>query len=274
MNSAGEALRQAILDALREIDARLSGAMTAADVHLARRAAKRARALARLAPTEIAVLARNTCETVDRTRRALGAAREADVRKKMLDALKPRLGPAHAALARLADEAADDHRRTMIEPALREDLAALTRDWRLCRAQGTRDDIVAAAGVAYRRMRKRGKAARDGESEALHRWRAAVVNFEYDMDFLSRFSADMKRKRRDAGRLRKYLGEINDLDELCGYVRRRGADPGDHAAFRHLEKAGAARRARLLARAFAIADELLELKPAQWIRETARSCER
>jgi CHAD domain-containing protein len=272
MTPAGEALRQAILEALLEIDARLSGEMSAAEIHLARRGAKRARALARLAPAGLASLARNTRRIVDRARRALGAARDVEVRAKTLDALKPRLGSAHEALARLAD-APPGEAGAAVEPALREELAALVRDWRLCEADGALDDIVAAAGVTYRRMRKRAKAARDGDSEALHHWRAAVVDFEYDMDFLSRFSADMKRKRRDADRLRQYLGDINDLDELCGHVRRR-ADPGDQVAVHDLEKAGAARRARLLARALAIADDLLELKPAQWIRETGKSCAR
>lgn len=273
-NSAGEALRQAILAALDEIGARLSGDMTASEVHLARRAAKRARALARLAPAGLAALGRDTRKIADRTRRALGTARDADVRAKTLDALKPRLGSAHSSLVRLARVTARDDERAVDKAALREDVAALARDWRLCEAQGGIDDIIGAAGLTYRRMRKRAKDARDGDSETLHHWRAAVVDFEYDMDFLSRFSPDMKRKRRDADRLREYLGEINDLDELCGFVRRHGADPGDRAAVHDLEKAGAAKRARLLARAFALADEMLDLKPAQWIREAARSCGR
>ena len=99
INSAGEELRQAMLDALREIETRIAGdAIAPGDVHLARRAAKRARALARLAPGDLATLARNTRSTVDRTRRALGQARDADVRAATLDALKPRIGVASARL--------------------------------------------------------------------------------------------------------------------------------------------------------------------------------
>ena len=276
ISSAGEALRQAMLDALREIETRIAGdAITPGDVHLARRAAKRARALARLAPADLATLARNTRTTVDRARRALGQARDADVRAATLGALKPRLGDAsHDRLVRLARGASDGERAGADRPALREDIAALIRDWRLCEARGSRDDIVDAASTTYRRMWRRAKRARDGKSKALHRWRAAVVAFEYQADFLARFAPDMQRVARDADRLRKHLGKINDLDELAGYIEDRAAHDDDREAARHLARASATRRKRLLARALAIAEPLLARKPAQWLKDVRRSCAR
>lgn len=274
-NSAGDALRQSILGALREIETRLSvEPMTAADVHLARRAAKRARALARLAPPGLEALARNTRKTVGRVRRALGGARDAEVRIATLGALKPRLGAAHDPLARLAGADGRKDDRPPDPHALAEDVAALIRDWSLCEAQGALDDMILLVGATYRRARKRALASRDGESKALHNWRAAIVDFEYDADFLSQFAPDLKRTRRDADRLRKYLGEINDLDELRHYVSRRQATEEEGKAIRDLERTGAAVRARLLGRVGVVAEKLLALKPANWVKAVRRSCAR
>ena len=271
---AAEALRQAILSALGEISGRLAAEpRTAVDVHLARRAAKRARALARLAPPDLATLARNTRDSVDNARRALGAARDADVRAATLDILKPRLGAAHETLARLAAGAETAATPAVDIQPLREDIAALIRDWRLCETDGGFDDIIAAARLAYRRMRKRAKAARHGDSAALHRWRSAVVDYEYDADFLSGFAPAMKQARREADRLRKHLGEINDLDELAAYVGKRDAKDA-RAEIEQLERISATRRAQLVKRAFARADKLLALKPAHWEKEIRRSCAR
>ncbi len=270
---AGEALRGAMLDALREIQARLAGdAIAPTDVHLARRAAKRARALARLAPSELAALAQDTRRTVGRARRALGEARDADVRAATLNALKPKLGDAHDTLSRLAGGAGDCRTPAPDMRMLREDVAALIRDWSLCEPNGGIDEIVAAAGSAYRRMRRRARAGRGGGTEALHRWRSTVADFEYDADFLSRFSPEMKRARHDADRLRKHLGEINDLDELYEHVARNGGDGPERQAVHRLAQASAARRARLVSRALARADALLALKPAQWTKRLRRSC--
>lgn len=272
---AGEALRQAMLAALGEIEARLADdPITPGGVHLARRAAKRARALARLAPPALAALAAHTRKTVDRARRALGGARDADVRAATLDALKAKLGPAHDTLLRLARGAPKEAGPSADIQALRAEIDALMRDWRLCEAPGEIDDIVAAAASTYRRMRKRAKAARDGESAALHRWRTAVVDFEYDADFLSRFAPVMKQAKRDADRLRGDLGDINDLDELCGHIVGSASGAEDGKAVHRLEKASAARRARLVERALARAERLLEDRPSQWAKKVRRSCGR
>lgn len=275
IHSVGEALRQAILSALREMEARLSSAtMNARDVHLARRAAKRVRALARLAPPELAALAANTRRTVDRTRRALGVARDAEVRTATLAGLKSQLGGAHDMLGRLIRRDATDKATAPDVDALREDIAALVRDWRLCETRGGLDDIIGAAASTYRRMRKRAKAARNGGSDALHHWRSAIVEFEYDADFLTLFAPAMKDASRDADRLRKDLGDISDLDDLRDFVAGLGAGEAERAAVGRLEKASLARRARLAARAFERADALLREKPAQWARRLRRSCAR
>jgi len=274
-SSAADALRQAILEALGEIEACISApSLTAADVHLARRAAKRARALARLAPPDLAALARNTRNTVDRARRALGQAREADVRAATLEALKPRLGEAHATLARLAASEASAEARAVDLQSIREDIAALMRDWRLCETRGGLDDIIAAAGMTYRRMRKRAKAARGGESEALHRWRRTVVDFEYDAGFLAGFAPEMKAARLGADRLRRRLGEINDLDDLLTHVAGDNGAHEERAALHRLEKVSAARCARLSERAFEQAARLLDDKPEKWMRKLRRACAR
>ncbi|HMN73427.1 MAG TPA: CHAD domain-containing protein [Rhodoblastus sp.] len=274
-HSAGDALRQAILSALREIETRLStDAINASDVHLARRAAKRARALARLAPPDLAALAVNTRKTVDRTRRALGEARNAEVRAATLAALKPRLGDVHDTLDRLARQDAPGGDARPDIAALRREIDALIRDWSLCETKDGLDEIVGAAASTYRRMRRRARSARGGEGEALHHWRSAVVEFEYEADFLARFAPGLKDAGRAADRLRKHLGEISDLDDLRAYMAERGADEAERAAVDCLEKASATRRARLVARALERADALMREKPAQWAKKLRRSCAR
>ena len=273
--SGGEALRQAIIDALREIETRLAGDEIAAiDVHRARRAAKRVRSLSRLAPTDLAALADNTRRTVRRMRRALGAAREADVRAATLATLAPKLGDAHGTLARLSDAEPHGERPTADHAALREEIAALIRDWSLCEATGGLDDIIEAAGNIYRRMRKRAKTARGGDRVALHRWRTAVVDFEYAAGFLVRYAPEMERTRRDADRLRKHLGEINDLDDLLTHVAGGDGVHDERAALHRLEKVSAARCARLSERAFEQAARLLDDKPSKWMKKLRRSCAR
>ncbi|MCB1535188.1 MAG: CHAD domain-containing protein [Rhodoblastus sp.] len=273
--SGGEALRQAIIDALREIETRLAGDEIAAiDVHRARRAAKRVRSLSRLAPTDLAALADNTRRTVRRMRRALGAAREADVRAATLATLAPKLGDAHGTLARLSDAEPHGERPTADHAALREEIAALIRDWSLCEATGGLDDIIEAARNIYRRMRKRAKTARGGDRAALHRWRTAVVDFEYAAGFLVRYAPEMERTRRDADRLRKHLGEINDLDDLLTHVAGGDGVHDERAALHRLEKVSAARCARLSERAFEQAARLLDDKPSKWMKKLRRSCAR
>lgn len=273
--SAGKALQQAIVDALREIETRIAGdEITAVDVHRARRAAKRARSLSRLAPPELAALAGNTRRSVRRMRRALGAAREADVRAATLATLAPKLGDAHETLARLSREEPCDACQSADHGALREELAALIRDWSLCEATDDLDGIVEAAGKIYRRMRKRAKIARNGDRAALHHWRTAVVDYEYAADFLARFAPDMKRARQDADHLRKRLGEINDLDDLLTHVAGRERAHEEHAALHRLDKVSAARCARLSERAFEQAAQMLEDKPSKWMKKLRRSCAR
>lgn len=272
-NSAGEALRQAILVALREINARLSGdAPSDADIHLARRAAKRARALARLAPQRLDTLARQTRKHVGEARRMLGNARDAQVRRATLARLAPRLDEAHAILSEMIDKP-DEPVAAIDKDAVRISISALVRDWTLCDADGDRDAIIEAAADAYRKARKRAARAKSGGARELHRWRSAVVDLEYHAAFLAGFAPKLRGHSGAADRLRRHLGDINDLDELVNFAR--GQSSGDQQrtiALRRLEHATVSRRARLLAKAFHLGETLLTKSPARWAADVKRSC--
>lgn len=271
-SSPAEALREAILDALREIDSRVSGdAPTERDVHLARRAAKRARALARLAPHRLGALARQTRRHVGAARRLLGGARDAQVRRATLESLRPQLGDAHALLARMAagDEDAD---LAFDKEKVRAGMAALIRDWTLCDAREDVEAVLAAATRAYRKGRKRAEGAKNGGTDELHQWRRAIVDLEYHAAFLARFAPSLRRLSEDADRLRRYLGDINDLDELAAYLKARADDSDDaRAATRRLREASAERRAKLLQKARRLGDRLLARSPSRWTDEIRRS---
>lgn len=269
--NAGQALRRAILAALGEIDARLAGEQPGeTDVHLARRAAKRARALAKLAPAKLDVLARHTRNGVAAARRRLGGARDAQVRRQTLAELAPGLGDAHAGLATLlagedaAAAAADAH-------AARDEIVSLIRDWELCDADCDLSDLVEAAGATYRRARKRARRARAGGTEELHHWRTAVVDLEYHAGFLMRYAPALRRLRSDADRLREHLGDVNDLDDLACYVGEREAD-AQSPAMRALERASARRRAKSLSKALALGDKLFDRPARRWTESVKRSC--
>ncbi len=158
--SPGDLLRQALSTALEDMAARIAlPSMTQTDVHRVRRAAKRARALARLAPADLSHLARRTRALAARVRRMLGGARDADVRRATLARLRPRLGEHYDRLATALDRA-DEHARarTTQKPALAltsagAELADLIAAWR-APADIAGDGVVERAARTYRKARR------------------------------------------------------------------------------------------------------------------------
>ena len=266
---SGEALRAAVLEALAGIDSNLAApAPGAREIHLARRAAKRARALSRLAPASVAELARQTGEIVSRARRMLGGARDADVRRNVLDGLKDKLAASHSVLQPLL--AGDASQAPQLDlPATRAEIAALIRDWRLCDAGFSGDAILDAAAATYRKCRRRRQAASSGGNAELHRWRAAVVEHEYHAAFLARFRTTLADRAHQADLLRDYLGDINDLDALTAYAIR-AAGEAERDAMRDLEHVAAARRAKLLVKAQALGERMFDARPDKWRRDLTK----
>ena len=269
----GDMLRTAILAALRDIEACLaSSGPSPREVHLARRAAKRLRALARLAPLRLSTLARQTTLGAQRARRGFGGARDADVRKATLDALREHLpDDTHACLRQLACESVEtgfDADREAVGSAVRR----LIRDWTLCDVDIDFDQLAALSTKTYRRARRRMKRAATGGTGDLHRWRAAVVDHEYIGDFLAQFAPDMGDESAAADRLRKLLGDLNDLDMLCAFVRERKAlDERALDAMRRLNEVVAVQRAKARERALRLGEKTYAARPKKWRKRLMRS---
>lgn len=266
------ALQTSILATLREIEAYLGKQdLSAREVHLARRAAKRARALARLTPTSPDDLARRTKEAVRVARRALGHARDAEVRRATLERLRDRLGAAHAPLASAIG--ADAAHAPVDHSAARTELVALITEWTNAGADGGRNEIEAAATAAYRKARKRARHAASGGTVDLHHWRTAVVDLEYQAGFLADAAPAMAKQSKRADELRRRLGDLLDLDALAAFVRTH-ADDALRAASGSLDEAAAKRRAKLLAKAQRLGAKMFDKKPKKWLRRLRRSSAR
>jgi CHAD domain-containing protein len=264
----GHALQRALVQALAKLAAALAQAdMSEADVHRARRAAKRARALARLAPGALAAHAQRTIEIARQARRGLGGPRDAAVRRATLAKLRKRLGPAHERLAGALDDpappAADDR------DGLRIALGALIHEWRAATMSDAGDEILRRVTKGYRKARRR--APHHGASaQELHRWRAAVVDHEYQTDFLKDCSRFAARQSDSADELRRRLGEAHDIDALLGFAEASedAALNGSHEA---LAAAAAPRRNKRAAAARRLGEKMFGRKPRKWAKRLRRS---
>jgi CHAD domain-containing protein len=266
--SVGELLRRTILRALGEIEKTLDAPSPALrEIHLARRAAKRVRALARLAPQRLSVLSRQTIKGVGDARRGFGGARDADVRCVTLDELRDDMpAQTYQRLRGRAREASAAH-FSADRQASRATIAALMRDWSLCDADAGADEIAEAASKTYRRARRRMKQAAAGGSDALHRWRSAVVDHEYHADFLGAFAPEMRKDAEDADTLRKHLGDLHDLEALADYFRDRRIEGGEmDADVARLDAAIAPQRAKLAEKAARLGEKLYDVRPKKWRR--------
>lgn len=272
----GESLRAALFQALSEVAAALDApSLTSGQVHLARRAAKRVHSLTRLAPERLATLARATRLGASRARRSFGATRDADVRAATIRSLRKHLpADARAALLTAASSASAvpvGSRRS----ALRAEIDALLRDWRLCDPQTGLADMLDAAGRAYRRSRRRMKRAHSARARDLHKWRAAVVDDEYLSRFLQPFVPDLRGSALRADRLRGLLGKVHDIDALSEWFDDRDDDSGaTKRTLRRLHAASARKRAKLIARALDLGAALYDARPAEWRARVGRSLDR
>ncbi len=262
----GERLRTALLEALAEIASALEASSPGPrQVHLARRAAKRARSLARLAPDRLEMLARATRHATTHARRGFGAARDADVRTSTIRSLHNRLSDDTQALLVAVASASSPDAFGADRAAASAEIAALLRDWRLCDAQADVDQVVDAAARAYRRGRRRMKRARTGGTQELHDWRTAVVDYEYQAEFLGVDILDMRRRAEGADRMRRLLGDITDLDALGAWLHESPAAGSDaRIAMQKARYAMAERRARLVEKAFALGATVYAERTGVW----------
>jgi CHAD domain-containing protein len=196
-------------------------------VHNARRALKEARAIARLFLRCVGEPARVTMAALASTRRQIGRARDLDVMAVRLERLA---APAHVSAPLLGAiarerEAARRARRGLSANATRARLAAIVRraeGWDLS-AAGT-EEIVAAVARTYRQARRRGRLAFDSdEPEALHAFRARVVDLRYQLALLARaWPEALNAQAEGLDELREALGDFNDLHVLAKFAAERG----------------------------------------------------
>lgn len=268
----GHALQRALVQTLAKLAAALAQAdMSAADVHQARRAAKRARALARLAPGALAAHAQRTIEIARQARRGLGGARDAAVRRATLAKLRKRLGPAHDRLAGALDVPAAPAGGD--RDGLRIALGALIHEWRAAAMSDADDEILRRVTKGYRKARRRAPRHGSAPAEELHRWRAAVVDHEYQTDFLKDCSRFAARQSKRADKLRRRLGETHDLDALVGFVAASD-DARASGAHDELAEAAAPRRKKRAAAARRLGEKMFRRKPRKWAKRLRRSVAR
>lgn len=209
--------RDSLLATFAAIDAHLGeSAATDAIVHTARRELKRLAALARLAPSSLKQLARDTRRSADVTRRALGGRRNTTVMNKLIDGMSDKLGE-QAQLVRAAIEHSARTHPAEEVAAGRDSLTKLREAWKA--VENVEDEALTARVVkGYRRARNRADAAAEGSAKALHRWRSAIVAHHYQMAFLARVAPELKAHAKDVDALRDRLGDWNDIDMLQAHA--------------------------------------------------------
>ena len=257
-----------VLTALQEAVRQLAGSLDSeATVHALRRAAKQLRALVLLAPPSLDELTLETRNKADVLRRALGHTRDAAVRRQTLDHLlrraKTEAGPLDVEMA--ADP--NDAESASLPEDFRRTLSDLADRWSSCDLRDIRaDTLVVALTRTYRRARKRWKAAGDGESEKMHRWRRAVVDLDLQTSVFAKSSPRLAVVAKEAHKLRELLGRVHDIDALAEFLASASTEPEALEAFNTAAKQ---ERRRLARKAREHAKRLLQHKPRTWSSEVS-----
>jgi CHAD domain-containing protein len=223
-------------------------------IHDFRRVMKAWRALLKLAPVELADEAKALRAQVGHLRRGFGAARDASVVARTLDAVLPDCSPTNEApvdASELLRQQCDTIREEL------ERLAGAMAGWSVAAESG--GFLVSAFKRSYRRARRR--ARRDPRRmglKRLHAWRTVIVDLGYQLSFFQ--PADPARlgpQAETAEQLRAQLGSVVDLDmartQLPAAVSKRRREQ----AVREIDRS-IARQRRAAAR---IARRLLERRP-------------
>jgi CHAD domain-containing protein len=197
-------------------------------VHNARRALKEARAIARLFLHCVGEPARVTIAALASTRRQIGRARDLDVMAVRLQRLAAPAEVSGRLLAAIASErqaARRARRRGLSANATGARLNAIVKrveGWDLS-AVGA-EEIVAAVARTYRHARRRGRLAFDSdEPEALHAFRARVVDLRYQLALLAcAWPEALNAQAEGLDELREALGDFNDLHVLAKFAAERG----------------------------------------------------
>lgn len=257
-----------VVTALQEAVSQLGGSLDSeATVHALRRAAKQLRALVLLAPPSLDELALDTRNNADILRRALGHTRDAAVRRQTLDHLLRRTKNEPGLLHGVMDTIPDGVDSPNVPEDFDRTLAALADRWSNCDPRDIRaDTLVASLTRTYRRARKRWKAAADGDSEKMHRWRRAVVDLDLQTSVFAKSSPRLAVVAKEAHKLRDLLGRVHDIDALSEYLTSASMEPEALEAF---DTAAERERRRLARKARKHAKKLLQRKAGAWSSEVS-----
>lgn len=247
-------------------------------VHETRKALKRLRALIRLMRVQLGPkrFARENAILRDAGRRLAGA-RDAEVMLATLDELVARYPERlskSAAIGRLRTQLLQQREqsaalalgeidaRASILTALAE-VRARVADWRF--DDGAEEALQLGLERLYREGRKRrARALKAGDTQALHDWRKRVKDLRYVAETLERPGRPgrgLRRVARRADRLGELLGREHDLAVLAALVRReRACFYGELATRKDLLRSIAKRRKLVHRRALAPGKELYSNK--------------
>lgn len=205
----------------------LGRAMTAIDVHEARKSIKRARAVLKLLRPSLSAsdVARSKAALRD-AGKVLAAARDAKVIVDRLDEMLRRTGLARPAVGGLADESPGVAIASSAQPS---DTAAALAVLVLVRKRLARASLPARnwtpLGAGLRSIYKDGRQLMPGKAdfltvEALHEWRKLVKSYWHALEvFEPMRPAQIRRTIGSARRLADTLGEDHDLALLADKLR-------------------------------------------------------
>jgi len=262
------AVRDLLLVHIDAVSSRLQlrRAMTAIDVHEARKSIKRARAVLKLLrpslPASAAALSKNELRDAAR---ALAAARDAKVLADRLDEMLRRIGIARSAVSSLADSLPTASAEQPGDAVLAlAGLAAARR--RLARAPLPARNW-APLGAGIRSIYRSGRQLVPGKAgavsvEAMHEWRKQVKSYWHALEVFTPVNpSEIRRTIGSARRLADLLGEDHDLALLADQLRVSAPkDRGEPVA--ELLDAIERRRCRLHRRAIKIGAALYAETPA------------
>jgi hypothetical protein len=248
--------RSSLVRALNKLRKRLDGeAMSEADVLDIRRAAKKARGLALMAPDPFGDLARRTMRQSNRARRLVAPARTEAVRRQWLRKFGGE------------DAVAPEQHETETHPrseawALADKIGALRHEWLDADLSDvTEQSLLHVLQHSYAKTRKRMTATSERDIAALHRFRRAVVDLEYRARVMSEDWPALAAFATQVDELRRALGDALDVNELLEWAHER---PDAQTSL--VRQATETREAEL-ERAHDLAQALLAAKPRAWLAQ-------
>jgi CHAD domain-containing protein len=227
------ALIEAILAAAEQFPH--AGEDKANRIHDVRKTLKGAAGLARLFTPMVGAPADHVLRALEAARRSVGRARDLDILPGLLERLKASTRAREALLAAIAEQREAERRahRAIDVRGLAAQLRGLARSVEAWDVETENvEPLLLAVRRTYRAARRLGhKALASRAASDLHALRVRVVDLSYQLAaFEPAWPAMFQAMERELHRLRKALGDHNDLTVLAEFARNRPELPAEDVA--------------------------------------------